>query len=108
MSNDQSKEFPASAHQPSNPEVVERLERLDDIIFPAIDGDQQALDASSPAWREAVAELGLEVIQESRREYLRYAHDVWHFLARQSVHQPLRLLAVLKIIGLLMGEDVGS
>lgn len=57
------------------PEVVERLETLDDVIFPAIDGDPQAIAQVEPAWREAVAQLGPEVIQESRGEYLRYARD---------------------------------
>jgi hypothetical protein len=88
------------------PEVVERLERLDDVIFPAIEGDEAALEASAPVWRETVAELGPGVVEESRSEYLRYARSVWQFLTSQTVSQPLRLLAVMKIIGLLMGEDV--
>jgi hypothetical protein len=88
------------------PEVVEKLEQLDDVIFPAIEGDEQALAASEPVWREAVAELGPEVIEESRSEYLRYARSVWQFLSSQAITQPLRLLAVMKIIGLLMGDDV--
>ena len=88
------------------PEVVERLEQLDDVIFPAIDGDEAALEASEPVWRETVAELGPEVIEESRSEYLRYARSVWQFLSSQAITQPLRLLAVMKIIGLLMGDDV--
>ena len=88
------------------PEVVQRLEQLDDVIFPAIDGDEAALEASEPAWRETVAELGPEAVAESRSEYLRYARSVWQFLSSQAVTQPLRLLAVMKIIGLLIGEDV--
>jgi hypothetical protein len=86
--------------------VIQRLEQLDDVIFPAIDGDEAALEASEPAWRETVAELGPEVIEESRSEYLRYARSVWQFLSSQAITQPLRLLAVMKIIGLLMGDDV--
>jgi hypothetical protein len=31
---------------------------------------------------------------------------VWQFLSSQAITQPLRLLAVMKIIGLLMGDDV--
>jgi hypothetical protein len=88
------------------PEAVAKLEQLDDVIFPAIEGDMTALEACEPAWREAVTTLGPELIAETRSEYLRYARSTWQFLSRQTVHQPLRLFAVLKIIGLLMGDDV--
>ena len=88
-----------------SPAAVAKLETLDDIIFPAIDGDMAAVEASEPLWREAVAELGPEVVAESRSEYLRYARSTWQFLSRQTVQQPLRMLAVMKVIGLLMGED---
>ena len=87
------------------PEAVARLETLDDVIFPAIDGDLAALDATEPVWRETVATLGPEAVAESRSEYLRYARSTWEFLNRQTVQQPLRMLAVLKVIGLLMGDD---
>ena len=89
----------------ANPEAVSRLETLDDVIFPAIDGDMAALDATEPVWRETVATLGTEAIAESRSEYLRYARSTWEFLNRQTVQQPLRMLAVLKVIGLLMGDE---
>jgi hypothetical protein len=90
-----------------SPAAVAKLETLDDIIFPAIDGDMSAVEASEPLWREAVAELGPEAIAESRSEYLRYARSTWQFLSRQTVQQPLRMLAVMKVIGMLMGDDGG-
>ena len=88
-----------------SPEAIARLETLDDLIFPAIDGDLAAAEASAPVWREAVAELGPEAVAESRSEYLRYARCTWQFLNRQTVQQPLRMLAVLKVIGMLMGDE---
>jgi hypothetical protein len=88
-----------------SPEAIARLETLDDLIFPAIDGDLAAVEASAPVWRETVAELGSEAVAESRTEYLRYARSTWQFLNRQTVQQPLRLLAVLKVIGMLMGDE---
>jgi hypothetical protein len=88
-----------------SPEAVARLETLDDLIFPAIDGDLNAAEASAPVWRETVAELGPEAVAESRSEYLRYARSTWQFLNRQTVQQPLRMLAVLKVIGMLMGDE---
>jgi hypothetical protein len=88
-----------------SPEAIARLETLDDLIFPAIDGDLAAAEASAPVWRETVAELGPEAVAESRSEYLRYARCTWQFLYRQTVQQPLRMLAVLKVIGMLMGDE---
>ena len=88
-----------------SPEAIARLETLDDLIFPAIDGDLDAAEASAPVWRETVATLGPEAVAESRSEYLRYARCTWQFLNRQTVQQPLRMLAVLKVIGLLMGDE---
>jgi hypothetical protein len=103
---DDAKNVPISEPHDELPEVIQRLESLDDLIFPAIDGDLEALEASEPAWRQAVEELGPEVVAESRSQYLRYARSVWEYLSRQTIHQPWRLMAVMKIIGLLMGDDV--
>ena len=86
-------------------EAVERLETLDDLIFPAIEGDLQAAEASAAVWRDTVVELGPEAVAESRSQYLQYARRTWQFLNHQTVQQPLRMLAVMKIIGVLTGDD---
>ena len=94
-------------HQlPQDPLAVRKLEELDDLIFPAIDGDLDALEASPTAWLRALDELGAEAVEETRSQYLRYARATWRFLVGQTVQQPLRMLAVMKIIGLLSGDDV--
>jgi hypothetical protein len=87
------------------PDVVEQLEILDDIIFAAIDGDPMALEQSSGAWRKAVHELGHETIEETRREYLRHAQNVWDNLRHQSVQPPHKIFAAIEIIGLLVNTD---
>jgi hypothetical protein len=89
----------------ASPEVVEHLESLDDVIFPAIDGDEQALEKVEPVWREAVASLGPEFVQESRNQYLRYARATWEFLRKNAPNQRQRMIALLHIIALLMGVD---
>ncbi len=86
-------------------EVIEQLEHLDDIVFPAIDGDQAALEQAAPAWNKVLTTLGPETVQETRNQYLRYAQSTWKFLCRQTIHQPERILAVLKIILLLTSDD---
>jgi hypothetical protein len=85
--------------------VVERLESLDDVILPAIEGDEAALAACEPAWRQAVAELGPAAVSESRGEYLRYARSVWEYLRVNAPQHRRQLFAVMKIILLLSGVD---
>lgn len=89
--------------EPPDPETAE-LEALDDVIFPAIEGDPAALDVTPNAWKAAVEKLGKEKVEESRHEYLRYAQATWKALRRQAVKDPLRLIAVLKIILMLIGD----
>ena len=87
-------------------DVINKLEALDDVIFPAIEGDAQALSASEQVWKSTLAEVGPTVLAETRNEYLRYARSTWQLLKSQTVGNPLRTLAVLKVIALLMGDDV--
>jgi hypothetical protein len=89
-----------------DPEVVQRLESLDDVMFPAIAGDQQALAQVEPAWRQTMAELGAAVVQESRNEYLRYARTTWEFLRGNTPGHRQQLLAILQIIALLTGVEM--
>jgi hypothetical protein len=91
--------------EPDDPEVVAELEKLDDIIYPAIDGDEADLQILEPAWQVALATLGKEAVQESRHEYLRYARSTWDYLRNQSLQHPHRILAVAKILMLLTGDD---
>jgi hypothetical protein len=88
-----------------DPQVVSRLEALDDVIFPAIDGDEIALAAAEPVWKETLSELGPEAIQASRHQYLRHARTTWTFLRNQTLQHPHQILAVLKIITLLIGDE---
>lgn len=94
------------ARSVSEEDVVAKLEALDDVMFPAIDGNPAALKAAPVAWTATVAAVGGPAVEETRREYLRYARDVWRQLRGAAICEPLRMLAVLKIIGMLMGDDV--
>ena len=85
-------------------EETAQLEALDDVIFPAIAGNQAALEASPHMWQVAVAKLGKEKVEDSRAEYLRYARETWNSLCRQAVEDPVRLVAVVKIMLLLLGD----
>lgn len=100
--------LPSAAAWPreeTRPDVIAQLEALDDVIFAAIDGDQAALHESGPAWHRAVAALGRETIEETRRQYLRRAQGVWENLRRQETQPPHKILAAIEIIGLLVSAE---
>ncbi|MHB8899481.1 MAG: GAP1-N2 domain-containing protein [Thermoguttaceae bacterium] len=59
------------------PEVVASLETLDDLVFNAVKGDAASLAELQSAWPRVKAELGNELLAQSREQYLRYALQVW-------------------------------
>jgi hypothetical protein len=85
----------------TRPNVIARLEWLDDLMFAAIDGDPVALEAAAHAWQRTVEEIGAEAIEESRRQYLRRAQSVWNALRRQPNPPTYKTLASIEIISLL-------
>lgn len=93
------------SREETRPDVIARLEALDDVIFAAIDGDPAALQQSSDAWQQAVSELGHETIEETRRQYLRHAQGVWENLRHQEVQPPHKIFAAIEIIGLLVNAE---
>lgn len=95
-----------SSHNSVDGEVVAHLEALDDVIFPAIDGDENALHHVEPAWQQALATLGPEVMRESQQQYLRYARATWDYLKNKTFQHPHQLLAVMQIIIMLTGDDL--
>ncbi len=98
--------LPAHPHRDvTEPEIVARLEMLDDVIFAAIEGDAVAMEKASDAWHAALADLGPNVVDESRREYLRRAQTVWESLRHQPNHPPHKVFAAIEIISLLAGRQ---
>ena len=86
------------------PDVMARLEWLDDLMFAAIDGDPVALEAAAEAWHEAQGELGEGAVEESRRQYLRRAQSVWDDLRHKPNHPPHKVFAAIEVISLLAGK----
>ena len=89
----------------TEPEIIARLELLDDVIFAAIEGDAVAMERAADAWRAALTDLGPDIVDESRREYLRRARTVWESLRREPNHPPHKLFAAIEIISLLAGQQ---
>ncbi len=69
---------PAEQFEANSPEVVEKLERLDDVVYEAIGGRPGALGELETLWPSVLAELGGELVFESREQYLRYALSLWN------------------------------
>jgi hypothetical protein len=83
------------------PDVTARLEWLDDLMFAAIDGDPVALEAAADAWKKALGELGPQVVEESRLQYMRRAQSVWNELRHKPNHPPHKVFAAIEVISLL-------
>ena len=84
-----------------NQQELNQLEQLDDAIFGALEGDAEALDQAVARWQNAVALVDQELLEESRRQYVRRARAAW----KRSQREPVRRLplahAALEILGLL-------
>jgi hypothetical protein len=91
-------------HTDTRPDVVARLEWLDDLMFAAIEGDPVALETAADAWRKTVDDLGRPALEESRQQYLRRAQIVWGTLRLDPHHSRERVLATIEIISLLAGK----
>jgi len=96
---------PSAQLDPDSPEVLARLEHLDDVVYEAIDGRPGALDELHTLWPALLAELGDELVAESRAQYLRYALSIWEETAEPAgVRDPGRAVTALDVLCLLFDE----
>ena len=82
-------------------DVRERLERLDDAMFSAIDGCREALQRAESLWDDAASSLNWRLIEESREQYLRYAVDVTRRLEFDPQASAERALLAIDVITML-------
>ena len=93
---------PATHIDPNSPDVLERLEHLDDLVYEAVGGQTGALDQLREAWPLLAQELGEEALDESREQYLRYAMSIWEqFTQAEGVRQPARAIRALDVLCIL-------
>ncbi len=96
---------PSTILHSDSPEVVEKLEHLDDLVFDAINGEIDAAEALREFWPQLVAELGEEMLVESREQYLRYAMTLWQNGAESgAVRNPTRAIQALDVLCLLFNQ----
>jgi len=90
---------PSRQLDPGDPSVLEKLERLDDLVFEAISGNSSSLEELKWFWPRIRGELGDPLLAESREQYLRYALASWEELAeRDGIRNPSFAMQSLEVL----------
>jgi hypothetical protein len=84
-----------------DPEVCELLEQLDDLVFDALSGCDDARAQVDKLWPIAGIVLGDELLDDSREQYLRRASEVLEQFDQSGPHGPQQAVAALNIVRLL-------
>jgi hypothetical protein len=96
---------PSQALEAASPEILEKLEHLDDVVYEALSGQQTALEELQTLWPAVLAELGDDLVAESREQYLRYALAISEqCVAADGVRDPARAVQALDVLCLLFNE----
>jgi len=96
---------PSKLLDADSPEVVVKLEALDDAVFDAIQGKVTALADLYRIWPTLKKELGDALLAESREQYIRYALSIWHEPANiEGERDPIRAVNALEVLCVLFDE----
>ena len=96
---------PSQRLHAESPDVIEKLERLDDVVYDAIGGHPAALQRLEALWPQTLAELGDDLVAESREQYLRYALSIWEECASaDGLRNPARAIHALDVLCVLFNE----
>lgn len=88
-----------------HPQVVASLETLDDLVYDAVKGAGSALMQLQSVWPQIKAELGDELLGQSREQYLRYALQVWGQCVADTGFRPTdRAVNALEVLCLLFDD----
>lgn len=97
---------PSQRLHPDSPQTLEKLEALDDAVYAAIDGQEAALERLETLWPATLAELGPQLVAESREQYLRYALSLWETCVdAYGLHDFRRSLQALDVLCVLFDEE---
>lgn len=92
---------PSSLLGVTSTDLLDKLERLDDLVFDTINGRQPALEELTQLWPQLIAELPRELWAESREQYLRYAIGLWETSLAGGVRDPQWAVAALDVLAVL-------
>ncbi len=97
---------PSSLLGVTSVELLDKLERLDDLVYDTIDGRRPALDELTQLWPELIAQLPRELVAESREQYLRFALALWEKSMTDGVRDPKWAVAALDVLAVLFDVAV--
>jgi len=98
---------PSTILDPDSPEVLEKLEELDDLVYEALGGNAEAVPLLQLAWPKTLANLGEPLLAESREQYLRYVVSIWEECADVGgVRDPSRAIQALDVLSVLFGDSI--
>ncbi len=86
------------------PEVLELLERVDELVFAAIGGDDRAVTELEVLWPLIVADLDEDLVEQSREQYLRCALSICRECVDGEVERPERAAAAIDVLCVLFEE----
>ncbi len=93
---------PSTASADKCAAVLEQLEHLDDVVFNAIAGSPAAMEELRTLWPRLLADLGEELLAESRQQYLRWGlSNLESTLDPDVDYDPDRALQVVEVMCLL-------
>jgi len=96
---------PSACLDAGSPEVLDKLETLDDLVYEAINGQTIAIERLHILWPKLLAELGEDLLVESREQYLRFALSIWEQCSDSNgVRNPARADQALDVLCLLFGD----
>ena len=84
------------------------LEHLDDMVYAAMAGDSDALAQVEVLWPLVLDELGPQLVDESREQYLRFALSIWTDFLAQPDGATTRAAAALDVLLVLFGGEEHS
>lgn len=96
---------PSQLLDPDSPEVLRKLERLDDLVYGAVNGTPAAMEELRVYWPQVQNELGGTLLAESQEQYLRYALAAWNQSREpEASRDPARTVQALEVLTLLFDE----
>ncbi len=96
---------PSADLAPESPEVLEKLELLDDLVYDAISGRPGALEQLQTLWPALREKLDFQILAESREQYLRFALTIWeNCIDDNNVRNPAKAVQALDVLCLLFEE----
>ena len=88
------------------PEILEKLELLDDIVFSAIGGNRAALEELRQIWPKFRQQLGDDLLAESREQYLHHALLIWQGSADPAgTRDPGKAIEALDVLSIIFGDS---